>query len=93
MDEQTQFARRIHRTIKLGLIIGFDGPSARFMVRLVDKKGTLAGKSLKIKVRNLISADDVDELLQHSDDYSDTHGCEWQLSQPLSGVCLGPSRS
>ena len=34
-------------------------------MRLIGKKGNLADKGLKIKACNLISADDVDEFIQH----------------------------
>ena len=77
---------------RVGIVFGFDAPSARFIVKLLDENNTLSDKKTRLKASNLLSADDVDEKFYPPEE-SETHSCEWQPSPPLSGAYLGPSRS
>ena len=82
---------------RIGFVIGFHAPSARFIVKLLEENDTLSDTKMRFKASNLLSADDVDEKFYPSEE-SETHSCEWQPSPPLSGVLcfndgLGPSCS
>ena len=44
-----------------GIVVGYDGQSGRYMVKLIQRDCTLADVALKIRGCNLISADAVDE--------------------------------
>ena len=53
-----------------GIVVGFDAPSQRYMIRTLGKDGELSEKTMKLKRCNLVSASDVDddEMSNNADD-------------------------
>ena len=84
-----------------GIIVGFAVDTSRFIVNLLDDDGRLLGKTVRVKVANLLSADVAEDLLDveaaefasSPSAANDLKDKESKSLHPISGVSSDENRN